>query len=82
MKSVEKIIFWDHSVNENYAVEPVLCCVAGEVIQESEVALLIKWWDSYINKNNVNFDDDNHEFCTIIKSTIVSRQVATGWQDK
>jgi len=65
----EKIIFWDHC---SYAKGPLRCTVRGLNVLETDLYIVMAWWDTECEDNE---REDNCEFVTILKSAIISRYI-------
>lgn len=75
----EMITFLDHALNTD---EPTVCRVVGEVIKETNLHLVIRYWallnsETFLPEN----DCDNDEVVSVIKSTILHRKKSLGWQE-
>jgi hypothetical protein len=69
---IEKIIFWDHVIGSK---KPALCSVIGEVFEESELIIVVRYWACLEEEGG----EENSEFLTVLKSTVVARLVSDTW---
>ena len=65
MKEVIRLTFWDHCIGGK---SPVLCNVSGEVVIENDLFIVLRYWQCEV--------EDNDEYTTVLKSTIVAKSVA------